>query len=186
MVIFSRISTFVKQHPVIRGMISYGTIWPTSCIIQQTMTGKTWENYDWMQALRFSLYGCFFTAPTLYGWIRISTLIWPTTNLRTSIQKAIVEQMTYGPAALVCFYFGMSLMEGKTVEQAKKEVEEKFWPSYRVGICFWPMLQTINFNYIPEKNRVPFVSMCSLVWCCFLSYMHQLRMNKQLALVEST
>ncbi|KAJ8967520.1 hypothetical protein NQ314_002835 [Rhamnusium bicolor] len=184
--VFSRFLAFTNRHPIIRGMISYGTIWPTSCIIQQTIAGKTWENYDWMQALRFSLYGSLFTAPTLYAWIRISTIIWPTTNLRTSIRKALVEQMTYGPAALACFYFGMSLMEGRTVEEAKSQVEAKFLPSYKVALCFWPVLQTINFCYIKEKNRVPFVSMCSLVWCCFLAYMHQLEINKnkELALAE--
>ncbi|XP_018568056.1 mpv17-like protein isoform X1 [Anoplophora glabripennis] len=184
--VFSRLVAFTNRHPIIRGMISYGTIWPTSCIIQQTISGKTWENYDWMQALRFSLYGGFFTAPTLYAWIRLSTIMWPATNLRTSITKAVVEQMTYGPAALVCFFFGMSLMEGKTVNEAKVEMQTKFLPSYKVGICFWPVLQTINFCYIKEKNRVPFVSMCSLIWCCFLAYMHQLRIkNKELALGEN-
>ena len=40
--------------------------------------------------------------------------------------------MTYGPAALGCFFFGMSLLEGKGIEGAKKEVEMKFLPSYKV------------------------------------------------------
>lgn len=50
---------------------------------------------------------------------------------------------------------------------------------FQVGIFFWPVLQTINFAFVPEKNRVPYVSACSLVWCCFLSYMHQLQLKKQ-------
>lgn len=176
--VFSRLVAFTNRHPVARGMLSYGTLWPTSCLIQQTMSGKTIENYDWIQALRFSLYGGLFTAPTLYAWIKLSSRLWPATSLKTSIAKALVEQVTYGPAALVCFFFGMSLLEGKSVEQAKKEVEKKFLSSWKVGVCFWPVLQTINFRYIAEKNRVPFVSSCSLVWCCFLAYMHQLQMTK--------
>ncbi|ERL92533.1 hypothetical protein D910_09846, partial [Dendroctonus ponderosae] len=111
-----------------------GTLWPTSCLIQQTMAGKTIENYDWMQVLRFSLYGGLFTAPTLYAWIRISSKLWTVTSFKTSVAK-------------VC-------------------------------VCFWPVLQTINFQYIPEHNRVPFVSACSLVWCCFLAYMHQMSLKR--------
>jgi len=43
---------------------------------------------------------------------------------------------------MVSFYFGMSLLEGKTVEEAKKEVEKKFLPTYQVGtiiddFCDW-------------------------------------------------
>lgn len=41
--------------------------------------------------------------------------------------------MTYGPAALACFYFGMCLLEGKAVEEAKEELQLKFWPSYQVS-----------------------------------------------------
>lgn len=177
-VIFSRFAAFTVRHPVVRGMISYGTLWPTSCLIQQTMLGKTIDNYDWMQALRFSLYGGLFTAPTLYAWIRLSTKLWPVTSFRTSVMKALVEQLTYGPAALICFFFGMSLLEGKSIEDAKKVVESKFLPTWKVCACFWPVLQTINFRYIPEHNRVPFVSACSLVWCCFLAYMNQLSLQK--------
>ncbi|CAH2003025.1 unnamed protein product [Acanthoscelides obtectus] len=52
----------------------------------------------------------------------------------------------------------------------------------KVGICFWPPMQTLNFCYVPEKNRVPVVSACSLVWCCFLSYMHQLQIRREMEL----
>ncbi|XP_072383007.1 mpv17-like protein isoform X1 [Diabrotica undecimpunctata] len=179
MTVFSRFSAFTSKHPVIRGMLSYGIIWPTSCIIQQTIAGKTWENYDWLHALRFSLYGGLFTAPTLYGWIRISTIVWPKSTLKSSITKAVTEQFTYGPLALICFFFGMSLLEGKSVEDAKQQVKDKFFPTWKVGVCVWPVLQTVNFCYIPEKNRVPFVSACSLLWCCFLAYMHELQLKQR-------
>lgn len=43
-----------------------------------------------------------------------------------------------------------------------------------MGICVWPILQTINFVLIPERNRVVYVSVCSLVWTSFLAYMKSL------------
>lgn len=75
---------------------------------------------------------------------------------------------------MTSFYFGMSILENKTVHEAVQEVKSKFIPTYKVAICVWPILQTINFTYIPEKNRVPFVSVCSFLWTLFLSYMKQL------------
>ncbi|KAL1491529.1 hypothetical protein ABEB36_012113 [Hypothenemus hampei] len=177
-VLYSRFAAFAVKHPIVKGMISYGTLWPTSCLIQQTISGKTIENYDWMQMVRFSLYGGLFTAPTLYAWIRLSTRLWPVTSFKTSILKALVEQVTYGPAALLCFFVGMSVLEGKSIEEAKEVVEKKFLPTWKVGVCVWPVFQTINFRYIPEHNRVPFVSACSLVWCCFLAYMNQLSLQQ--------
>lgn len=42
--------------------------------------------------------------------------------------------MTYGPAALACFFVGMSLLEGKPLNDATDELKMKFLPSYKVNI----------------------------------------------------
>lgn len=94
MAILSRFAAFTRRHPVVRGMLAYATIWPTSCLIQQTMAGKRWDNYDWMQLTRYSLYGGLFTAPTLYGWVRISTILWPQITLRTAVMKVYLILFT--------------------------------------------------------------------------------------------
>uniref|UniRef100_A0A6M2DEX2 Uncharacterized protein n=1 Tax=Xenopsylla cheopis TaxID=163159 RepID=A0A6M2DEX2_XENCH len=166
-----KITSVFTKYPIMKGMASYALIWPVSSIIHQTMEGKTFETYDWNRCLRFCLYGSLFTAPTLYGWVKLSSSIWPHSNLRTAVIKALIEQVTYGPFALASFFFGMSLMETRNVDEAVKEVKAKFLPTYKVGVCVWPVLQTINFSLISESNRVPFVSLCSLMWTSFLAYM---------------
>lgn len=55
---------------------------------------------------------------------------------------------------------------------------------FQVGVCVWPILSTINFLFVPERNRVPFISVCSLMWTTFLAYMKQLDSEKKLAAVE--
>jgi len=44
----------------------------------------------------------------------------------------------------------------------------------QVALSVWPLVATINFTLIPERNRVPFISACSLCWTCFLAYMKHL------------
>lgn len=41
-------------------------------------------------------------------------------------------------------------------------------------MCYWPIIQVINFSFIKEQNRVPFVAMASFVWTIFLAYMKQI------------
>lgn len=48
--------------------------------------------------------------------------------------KTLVEQVSYGPAATASFFFIMSLMENKTIEESKQEVLNKFWPTYKVKL----------------------------------------------------
>lgn len=173
-----RANIFINKYPVVRGMITYSLLWPTGCLIQQSVTGTPWREYDWKKCFRFFVYGGFIVAPSLYCWIRLASMMWPAQNLRSAVAKALTEQVSYTPMAMTLFYFGMSLMESKTVEEAIAEVRAKVPPTYKVAICIWPLLQTFNFAVVPEKNRVPFVSMCSLLWTIFLAYMKQLELEK--------
>ncbi|EDS38211.1 conserved hypothetical protein [Culex quinquefasciatus] len=150
----SVVKSVFRNHPIVKGMVTYSILWPTGSIIQQTMDGKNWRTYNYRQSLNFAIFGTFFVAPSLYGW-------------------AIVEQFSYGPLAGTSFFFGMSLLEQKTTKEAVQEVKDKFPDTYKVGVCVWPIIQTINFTLIAEHNRVPFVSICSLLWTTFLAYMKQ-------------
>lgn len=85
--VFSRFVNFSRKHPIVRGMVAYSLLWPGSNLCQQTFTGKRWDNYDWRAVARFGLYGCFFVAPTFYGWIRLSSIIWPQSTLKSAITK---------------------------------------------------------------------------------------------------
>ncbi|XP_037048572.1 mpv17-like protein [Bradysia coprophila] len=175
----SMLKILFTKYPLVRGMVSYSLIWPTSALIQQTIAGKTWENYDWKKCVRFSLYGGLVVAPTLYCWIKIASTLWPTTSFKTAVYKAIVETFSYTPFAMTAFYFGMSILENKTIDEATNEVKTKFWPTYKVAVCVWPLVAMVNFSLIPERNRVPFISICSLLWTCFLAYMKQLEMMRE-------
>ena len=118
--------------------------------------------------------------------------MWPQMSLKTGIQKAVVEQFSYGPMAGVSFFTLMTLMEGRGFSEACEEVKEKFPKTFKgkywnlinfplinflnlfiVGVFYWPVIQVINFSFIKERNRVPFVAMASFVWTIFLAYMKQ-------------
>jgi len=51
--------------------------------------------------------------------------------------------------------------------------------SKQVGVAVWPLLQVFNYTMIPEKNRIPFVSLCSLAWSSFLAYMNHCSVKKE-------
>lgn len=120
------------------------------------------------------LWGGLFVAPTLYAWVRLSTIMFPTPGMKSALCKALIEQISYTPFAMTSFYFGMSLLESKTVREAISEVATKVPPTYKVALMVWPSVAFINFAFIPERNRVPFISVCSLCWTTFLAYVKQL------------
>lgn len=157
---FNKLNDFSVKYPVLRGMISYGTVWPTGCFLQQIIAGD--EEFDYQRAARFFLFGCFYVAPTISVWLHIARKIWPRNDIKSSITKviiliwkiyyrtiwfthirilqAVVEQVSYTPFAMVSFYTGMSLLEGKNLQEAKEEVQAKFLPTYKVRLLFFILM----------------------------------------------
>lgn len=73
-------------------------------------------------SLRFSLYGAVIMGPTMYVWVRTAAKIFPRSDFRSSLSKAITEQFSVDPMLIVTFLFVMSLLEQKTVAEASTEV----------------------------------------------------------------
>lgn len=128
------------------------------------------------------MYGALFNGPTLYVWIRIATHMWPRSDIRSSLAKAYTEQFAYDPFAITIFLYSMSLAEGKSKAEAKKEVVDKFIPTYQVGFVYWPIVQTINFAYVPQKNQVVVAGVFSLFWTTFLACVKHLDMDEKRAI----
>lgn len=45
------------------------------------------EEFDYMEAARFSLYGGFYVAPTLFCWLKSASYFWPKPDFRSAITK---------------------------------------------------------------------------------------------------
>lgn len=172
----SALSKLFRGHPMLKGMALYSVIWPTSSIIQQLISK---EQIDLKRTFRYFLFGTFFAAPALHGWMRLTSHMWPKTTLKTGIAKSLTEQVSYGPAATIFFFVVMSLMERKSFKEARMEVVEKYPPVFKVSLCFWPFFQMINFSFVNEKYRFPAVAVASFGWTIFLTYMRTVDEGKK-------
>ncbi|XP_050526415.1 mpv17-like protein [Daktulosphaira vitifoliae] len=158
------------NHGLVRGLAIYSITWPASSVIQQALD-PTWnKEIDIKRAIKFSLYGALYVAPTLYAWMRFASFIWPTHTVVSHVTKAVIEQFSYGPFATASFFFFMTLLDGGSIEDAKQEVQKKFFPTWKVAVTVWPVLQTINYCVVPPNNRLIFVSFAGLAWTVFLAY----------------
>lgn len=77
---------------------------------------------------------------------------------------------SYTPLAMTYFFFGMCMLEGKPMEACVQEVKDKLWPAYKIGALYWPTVQTLNFYFVPAKNRIIFVSVASFVWTVYMCH----------------
>jgi protein Mpv17 len=97
------------------------------------------------------------------------------------------------PFGLACFVGAMGFMEGRTVEGVQTKFKEvslsphirvmktlissppdsqMYIPAILANWQLWPLVQTINFRYMPLRYRVPFTGAVGIAWQVFLSILN--------------
>lgn len=68
-----------------------------------------------------------------YYYIYLDKLL-PLANLKTVAYKIISDQLIASPATILCFFYGMGLLEDKSVSECTGEIKEKFVYTYLVSV----------------------------------------------------
>jgi protein Mpv17 len=61
-------------------------------------------------------------------------------------------------------------MAGESFETAWGNVRNKLWPVLKANWCIWPLVQIINFKFVPVVHQLNFVLLVSLGWATYLSW----------------
>jgi protein Mpv17 len=80
----------------------------------------------------------------------------------TIIARVAADQCLFAPAHLTFFLSSMAIMEG-TDPVAKWK--QSFLPGYKANLAVWPLVQGINFAFVPLELRVLVVNVISLGTC---------------------
>lgn len=171
----AKFASFFGKYPVSRGMVAYSILWPTSELCRQfsdiKSDNKQRSELDYSRAVRFSLYGTLWVAPTVFMWVKFIGRIIPGNSLPIAMVKAIVDQAVWAPFTISTFYWGMARLEGRSNKEAIDEVKTKFIPTWKAAATVWPVIQTFNFGFVRERNRVVVTGMASFLWTIYLSHM---------------
>ncbi|GAA5886441.1 hypothetical protein JCM16303_001410 [Sporobolomyces ruberrimus] len=91
-------------------------------------------------------------------------------SVKALLKRVAADQVGMAPISLLIFLFSMSLLEGLSGEETQEKIKDNYWPILFVNWQVWPLLQLINFRYVPLKYRVPFGSILGILWTGFLSF----------------
>eukprot|EP01084_Bolivina_argentea_P300242 517665_1 len=145
-------------------------------IVQTTVDGKSLNNIDFVRASVFGTFGFVYLGCFQYWVYNILFFRWfPSVSIRATINKVSVDQLIKHPFLYwPTFYFVQtSLNERKVNRETMQLVIHKYknniWTDMKALWSFAVPLQIINFSIMPLHLRLPFISISSFFWCCFLS-----------------
>lgn len=100
----------LNEHKVLRGMLSYATLWPMGSLIEQTLVEKrNWKTYDWKKCLKYSsCLVCFCFCSVYFYWliaVIYSCVYRPKHRLFIPAEAEVVCSPMFIQIFSFCFFF---------------------------------------------------------------------------------
>lgn len=145
--------------------------------------------FDYDRMVRFLGWG-FIMAPVQLEWFAYLGQVFPITeNNQTamSICRMLCDQILWSPISLALFFIFLTVAEGGGKRAISRKFGVAFIPSlygissypsecyiltniYRkANFVVWPLVQIINFRWIPLQAQLPFASTVGVFWTTYLS-----------------
>lgn len=105
-------------------------------------------------------------------YIRSRLLLQPN-SFRFVASKVAIDGFLFGPLDLFVFFTYMGFSAGKSVPQIKEDVKRDFLPAFVLEGGIWPIVQVVNFRFIPVRYQLLYVNFFCLLDSSFLSWLEQ-------------
>jgi protein Mpv17 len=122
------------------------------------------------RVLAASLVGILFFGPAAHYWYEAIFRLLPSTSLLSTLQKALLGQIFFGPAFTAVFFGAGMVRHGDfTLGGWYDKVRCDLPAVWRAGLGYWPLVDFISYKIVPVRWIPLFVNFCSFVWTIYLS-----------------
>lgn len=183
----SSYSNALVTYPILTKSLTAGTTFLLSDYTAQSIERQS-ENkdegkgskHDWTRTLVSAAVGLFYFGPAAHAWYEMIFKLLPGTSLFSTLQKAILGQLIFGPA-FTCVFFATSLMQGGTFSLGSwvSKIKSDLPGAWLAGVGFWPLVDFVSYALVPIKFIPLFINLCSFVWTIYLSMVANRNSNKK-------
>ena len=168
---------------ITRAGFQSGTIMATADVVTQTVIEQDrqqpttvvdlWRTGRWTMA-GFTLHGPYF----FLGFRHLDQFFGAATSLKIVAYKTATAQFVLFPPYLIALFsffgFWESYNNNNNNNHTWQAMSDKICqcvPAAFVGGCFfWPIVNVVNFGFVPATMRIPYVAASAGVWNSYLSW----------------
>lgn len=160
----------LKTSPIATKSVTAGAIFFLSDYAAQRIEKKADTKHDWKRTISTALVGLLYFGPAAHFWYDMIFRILPGTSLISTMQKAFLGQMFFGPS-FTCIFFAVALVNSGEFSIGKwfKKVKTDLPGAWLAGCGFWPFVDLVSYSMIAPQFIPLFVNACSFFWTIYLS-----------------
>jgi len=170
----------LKQNPILTKSVTACFIFGLSDYLAQKLEsssssnegdeGKSSSNISLKRIMASAVVGFGYFGPAAHAWYEMIFRVFPGTGLFSTLQKAAMGQLFFGPS-FTCIFFASALLQSGefTVGNWISKIRNDLPRAWVAGLGFWPLVDLISYSMVPPQYIPLFVNMCSLFWTIYLS-----------------
>jgi len=128
------------------------------------------QGFDWKSFLIFSLWGGAVFTPIAHHWYGIIGKVIPESlGAFRFVAMMAMDQTLFPPAVTSLTFFSLTLLLGGTPQGGVEKVQRDLWPTLLTNWKVWPLVQALNFKFVPPQLQVLTVNVTAVWWNYVLS-----------------
>ncbi|XP_028404288.1 protein Mpv17-like [Dendronephthya gigantea] len=139
------------------------------CCSQQIVERRG-RQHDFKRTLGMASIGIFIVGPAMRYWYILLDSVIKGSRTVDAMKKVAMDQTIFAPCIIATFFGTTSLLFGKTQAEIKAKFANQYFDTLKTNYLIWPLVQTINFNFVPLQHRVFVVNFVAIFWNTYLSW----------------
>ncbi|XP_018336509.1 protein Mpv17 [Agrilus planipennis] len=167
---------FIKTYPVFSNAVQTATLMATGDLIAQTVVEqRQLHNINLKRTIQFASVGFVLVGPVLSNWYRLLSRMVGEESKVAGLKKMALDQICFAPCFLYIFLVTTNLVQGFTFLEAKNNVSRDYIDIVINNYRLWPVVQLVNFCFVPLPYQVLLVQTVAIIWNTYLSWKTQIK-----------
>ncbi|KAH7321311.1 putative integral membrane protein, Mpv17/PMP22 family [Stachybotrys elegans] len=161
----------LAAKPLLTSSVTTAILFATGDVTaQQAVEKRGLKAHDFTRTGRMFLYGGAVFGPVATTWFGVLARNVVVKNRRVeTLARVACDQLLFAPVMIGVFLGSMAKMEGVS---AQERLEKTWWSALKTNWMIWPLVQIVNFSYVPLQHRVLFANIVSIGWNSYLSFVN--------------
>lgn len=80
----------------------------------------------------------------------------------------LLDQLTFGPLNFYFYFYQIGWLEGRTLSSIQANIARDYWPVMLRNWMIWPIVQVVNFRFVPPALQVVFGNIIGVAWTAYV------------------
>lgn len=143
-------------------------------LAQNLIERRKFKDIDFIRTGHFAVIGFFLAGPATRTWYGILDKYIGSKGGTVVVKKVLCDQLLFAPTFLCVLLVSIGFLQGSDIDSLKHKLKSSYFQILMNNYKIWPMVQLINFYFIPLQYQVLLVQSVALLWNTYISYISNL------------